>query len=273
MKTLKYFIILFTITLFTNCASDDTPEVITQLESRIFDIESFENSGIFGTANFIKNSNSTITIEINLVGTTADQDYPAHIHFNTAAETGEIAVSLISVDGTTGQSNTTFSRLDDNTIVTYEELLDYDGHFVIHESETDNAIVAQSDIGQNELTNSFISYPLNEATVTGLSGTVTFTERVNGEALAVIELTGSPAGGVHPAHIHAGSVATAPGAVMFSFASVDGTTGISRTNVDMLDNGTPFGYSDVLTMDGYVNVHLSATNLAILIAQGNIGAN
>lgn len=150
-------------------------------------------------------------------------------------------------------------------------MLDYDGYFVIHQSETDNTIVAQSDIGQNELTTNTITYPLNEVDLTDASGSITFTERVNGEALAVIALTGNPAGGAHPAHIHAGSVATSPGGILFSFTSV--TSGTSSTNVDMLDDGTPFGYSDVLAVSGYVNVHLSTNNLGYLIAQGNIGAN
>ncbi|WGD34135.1 hypothetical protein [Olleya sp. YS] len=273
MKTLRYFFLFTVLAVFTNCADDDTPEVVTQIDSRLFDIASFNNSGIFGSANFIKNSNNTVTIQVNLVGTTDGELYPAHIHFNTAAESGAIAVSLESVDGTTGQSETTFNTLDDGTPISYEALLDYDGHFVVHQSETNNAIVAQSDIGQNELTTNSMTYPLNEVDLTDVSGSITFTERINGEALAVISLSGSPAGGVHPAHIHVGSVATAPGAILFTFASVNGTTGISRTNVDALDDGTPFGYSDILSVDGYVNVHLSATNLGFLIAQGNVGVN
>jgi len=273
MKSLKYLLIIFSITLFTNCSDDDTPEVITQIDSKSFSIERFNNSGIYGTANFIKNSNNSVTIAINLVGTTAEELYPAHIHFNTAAETGAIAVSLVSVNGTTGYSETTFSTLADGSAISYENLLDYDGYFAIHRSETDNAIVAESDIGQNELTTNTVSYPLNEVDLDGVMGTIVFTERVNGEALAVIALTGTPNGGVHPAHIHAGAIATAPGAVLFSFATINGTTGISRSNIDMLDDGTPFGYNDVLAVDGYVNVHLSPSNLEYLIAQGNIGVN
>ncbi len=273
MKTLKYLLLVLSITLFTNCADDDTPEVITQLDSSIFTINTFNSSGISGNAEFIKNSNNTVTIVVNLSGTTDDELYPAHIHFNTAAETGGIAISLVSVDGTTGQSETTFSKLDDGTPISYEELLDFDGYFAVHLSETDTEIVAQSDIGQNVLTSTSVSYPLNEADVSDISGTITFTKRVNGEALAVIALTGSPSGGVHPAHIHSGSVATAPGGILFTFTSVDGTSGISRTNIDALNNGTPFGYDDVIAVDGYVNVHLSATNLGVLIAQGNVGIN
>lgn len=275
MKTLKYLLIVFSITLFTNCSDDDSSEQITSLTSEIFNIEAFEDSNIFGTIEYFKNSNSTITIEVNLVGTESNQSYPAKIVFDTAADydatNTEVAINLVPIDGNSGQSRTTFSTLEDGTFISYEALLDFDGNIVINKSETSQVIVTQSDIGQNILTTNTVSYPLSEVDVSDISGTITFTERVNGEALAEISLVGSPEGGVHPAHIHSGSVATAPGAIAFTFNPV--ISKISKTNVAKLDDGSPFGYDDVLSVNGYVNVHLSATNLGIILAQGNIGAN
>ncbi|MFQ3240143.1 MAG: hypothetical protein ACI9NI_002466 [Olleya marilimosa] len=275
MKTLKYLLIVFSITLFTNCSDDDSSEQITSLTSEIFNIEAFEDSNIFGTIEYFKNSNSTITIEVNLVGTESNQSYPAKIVFDTAADydatNTEVAINLVPIDGNSGQSRTTFSTLEDGTFISYEALLDFDGNIVINKSETSQVIVTQSDIGQNILTTNTVSYPLSEVDVSDISGTITFTERVNGEALAEISLVGSPEGGVHPAHIHSGSVATAPGAIAFTFNPV--ISKISKTNVAKLDDGSPFGYDDVLSVNGYVNVHLSATNLGVILAQGNIGAN
>ena len=277
MKPFHYLFIILSITLFTNCSDDDASEQIMSLESEIFDIAPLGSSGVFGTIEYFKNSNSTITIEINLVGIAVSQSYPATIYFDTAVEfeqsTTMVALNLEPVDGNTGKSRTTFSTLENGTAITYEELLDFDGNVVINQSGTSTSVLAQSDIGQNIVTTNNINYALNGVDVTDISGTISFSERVNGEALAVITLTGSPAGGMHPAHIHVGSVATAPGAIMFSFTPVNGTMGISKTNVAKLDDGTPFGYTDVLNVNGYVNVHLSSTNLGTLIAQGNIGIN
>lgn len=273
MKSFNYIALLLCLILFTNCGNDDAPVVVTQLDSKTYNISQVENSGISGTATFIKNSDFTITVEFDLNGTDPDVTLPAHIHLNTAAETGGVEISFASINGDTGQSATIFSFTDDGTFITFDQLLTFDAHIAIHESETDNAIVAISDIGENELTNNFITYPLNEADVTDISGEIKFTERINGEALAEINLSGTPAGGTHPTHIHAGSVATSPGAVLFSFKPVNGTTGYSDTNVSQLDNGMPFLYNDVLTVDGYINVHLSVNNLTLLLAQGDIGAN
>ncbi|WP_292946633.1 hypothetical protein [Olleya sp. UBA1516] len=275
MKTLKYLFLCISITLFTNCSDDDASEQITSIASEIFNIEAFGDSNIFGTIEYFKNSNSTITIEVNLVGTETNQFYPAKIAFDTAADydgaNSQVAINLVPIDGNSGKSRTTFSKLEDGTTISYEALLDFDGNIVINQSETSNVIVTQSDIGQNILTTNTFSYPLSEVDVSDISGTITFTERVNGEALAEISLIGSPEGGVHPAHIHSGSVATAPGAIAFTFNPV--VSRISKTNVAQLDNGTPFGFDDVFTVNGYVNVHLSATNLGVILAQGNIGAN
>jgi hypothetical protein len=95
---------------------------------------------------------------------------------------------------------------------------------------------------------------------------------MNGEALATIMLDGTPAGGMHPAHIHMNTAAES-GAIAFTFNPVDGDTGMSMTNVSEFDDDTAFMYSDIMDYDGYVNVHASATDLATLAAQGNIGAN
>jgi len=64
------------------------------------------------------------------------------------------------------------------------------------------------------------------------------------------------------------------GGIAFTFVPpVNGDTGISAFNVSMLDDGTAFGYADVLVYDGYINIHASADDLGTLIAQGNIGSN
>ena len=182
-------------------------------------------------------------------------------------------ISLNPVDGTTGTSTTIVQRMDDGTPISFEELMDFDGHLNVHLSKDQlDVIVAQGDIGQNELTGKVKNYKLEEAAVPGISGKIVFAERRNGEALATISLKGTPAGGMHPAHIHKNSVEEG-GDIVFTFNPVNGSTGMSMTNVAKLDNGTPFGYSQVLAYDGHVNVHLSEAQLDVIVAQGNIGKN
>ncbi|WP_276498928.1 CHRD domain-containing protein [Pontibacter litorisediminis] len=258
--------------VFTGCKDDDDSPVPFP-DTKVYDLKSVADPDIEGTATFVRINDRTTSITIVLSGTPVGGVHPAHIHANTAAEGGPIVISLNPVNGTTGTSTTIVQRDDEGNAVSFEDLMEYDGHLNVHLSQDQlDVIVAQADIGQNELTGESTEYELEEAAVPGISGSVTFEERKNGEALATIMLEGTPEGGVHPAHIHMNSVEEG-GGIVFTFNPVNGTTGMSMTNVAELDDGTPFGYEDVLHYDGHVNVHLSPEQLEVYVAQGNIGTN
>lgn len=99
----------------------------------------------------------------------------------------------------------------------------------------------------------------------GLTGTATF-ERINdNDTRVTLSVPNAP--GVHPAHIHDGSIAS-PGPVAIALTEV--VNGTSVTTI-MASSGTSF--DDLLDYNGYINVHLSADDLATLVVQTNIGAN
>ena len=275
MKKFVLLSFLLSVGLFTSCNDDDDsmngPKPTGN--ETTYTLNEKAVAGISGTAKFIENTDNSITVELNLNNTPAGGSHPAHIHFDNAATGGDVAITLGAVDGSTGMSTITFSTLNDGTAISYSELLDFDGYINVHLSADElGTIVAQGDIGQNELTGESKSYALEERAVDGISGSVTFSERVNGEALAEISLTGTPDGGSHPAHIHFNSFQEG-GGIAYTFTAVDGSTGMSLSNVSELNDGNAFGYSDILDYDGYVNVHLSASELSTIVAQGNIGSN
>ena len=277
MKNLSKLLLFISIpTLIMSCSDDDDSfdDPIFEGESVTYDLRSVADPSISGEATFVEQEDGSTIIELNIMGTPDGGMHPAHIHENTAAEGGDIAISLDPVDGSTGMSTTIVSADDNGNAVTFEELTSYDGYINVHLSAEElGTIVAQGDIGQNALTGESLSYDLDERAVDGISGTVMFEERMNGEALATIMLDGTPAGGMHPAHIHMNTAAES-GAIAFTFNPVDGDTGMSMTNVSELDDEeTAFMYSDIMDYDGYVNVHLSATDLGTIVAQGDIGQN
>ncbi|MHB0756923.1 hypothetical protein, partial [Polaribacter sp. M15] len=229
--------------------------------------------GISGDVTFTERVNGEILATIALANTPAGGSHPAHIHANTAAEGGGILLSFNPVDGDSGMSATNLTALDDGTTFTFADISTWDAYVNVHLSMDNLAtIVAQGDIGQNDLTENTITYDLGEKAVPGISGDVTFTERVNGEILATIALANTPAGGSHPAHIHANTAAEG-GGILLSFNPVDGDSGMSVSNLSALDDGTAFTFADISTWDAYVNVHLSMDNLATIVAQGDIGKN
>ena len=276
MKFLKSLTILFIATsFFISCDDDDNnmAPVNPTGESKTYDLFERSASGVSGTAVFSEQTDGSVLVRLDVTGTPQDGMHPSHIHMNTAAEGGAIAVSLNDVNGATGISETIVTQTNDGDPISYQSLLEYDGYINIHLSADElETVVAQGDIGQNELTGESKSYMLGEKDVAGISGSVLFEERVNGEAQATIMLDGTPDGGMHPAHIHMNTAAEG-GGILYTFMPVDGTTGMSRSNVAMLDDNTMFGYEDVLSVDGYVNVHLSANDLATIVAQGDIGSN
>lgn len=274
----RYFSVIMALALsfaIVSCGDDDeeTPPPAPVLPSTTYDLGELDTSGVSGTAKFEKVDDETTKITLELVGTPSDGDHPAHIHNDNAATGGGIAVTLSNVDGSSGMSETTVTTDDNGSALSYEDLIAFDGYINVHAAPDDlGTVVAQGDIGSNDLTGEMISYILNEFDNSDIVGSVEFEERINGEALATITLQGTPDGGMHPAHIHENDAATT-GPIYFSFNDVDGTTGMSKTNVSEADNGDAFGYADILVVNGYVNVHLSATDLGTIVAQGDIGAN
>ncbi|TXD49459.1 hypothetical protein ES045_05190, partial [Polaribacter sp. IC073] len=240
---------------------------------KTYDLGEKAVAGISGNVTFSERINGEALAEIMLSGTPSGGEHPAHIHANTAAEGGGILFSFTPINGDTGMSATNLAVFNDGTAFMYADINGIDGYVNVHLSSDDlGTIVAQGDIGQNDLTGDSKVYTLTEKDVITISGIATFYKRVNGSALAVLEIENTPNGGEHPAHIHENDAATG-GAIAFTFNAVDGDTGISSTQVASLDNNTTITYDEILTYNGYINVHLSASQLGTIVAQGNIGSN
>ncbi len=254
--------------LFTGCkkdADDDVPEKTT------YNLLVKDVLGVSGTVTFTETSSTQTTIEIVLTGITSGT-HPAHIHANSAVESGGIVITLNPVDAS-GRSSTVVTQKDDGTAFNYDQLTGFDGYINVHESSGNlTTILAQGDIGGNALTTTKKTYNLLAVGSSGVSGTALLEKRVNGNTLLTLSLNGTISGGSHPAHIHIGSITT-PGGIVISLNPVDGATGKSFTNVRELDDTTPIKYDGLLTYTGYLNVHLSMADLGTILCQGNIGSN
>ena len=256
---------------FVGCDDDPGPQLTG--DSKTFDLGPVSNLSINGTVTFAERDDDLVVITIQLTGTSSGASHPAHIHANSAAETGGIILDLTDVDGSTGKSETIVNALNDGTLLTYEDLLALDGYVNVHLSATDlGTLLAQGDIGQNELSGEAEVYTLGPVSDPVISGTATFEKRVNGETLVTVSLDGTTAGNSHPSHIHANTAAQG-GGIMIDLNDIIGATGESRTNVSELNNGTPITYDELLNYNGYLNVHLSSAVLGTLLAQGDIGQN
>jgi Cu/Zn superoxide dismutase len=218
-----------------------------------------------------KSGETLITVKIEDYNGT--EDLPNHIHANNVVDGGPIVISLNPVDVSSGIGITNVSHTDDDTPITYGQLKEFDGHFKAHKSESElQTVIVQGDIGQNELTSDSEEYELKAKTGDNVSGTATFTRRRNDETLVTLVLNNTQDGNNHPAHIH-NNTAAEGGGISIDLSSVDGTRGMSLTNVTELNDGTAISYDDLIEIDGYINVHLSGSQLQTIVSQGDVGQN
>ena len=242
-------------------------------EHEDFDLFGIINSEVKGEANIFERKSGKTLVVINLENDISGDAHPAHIHANTAVEGGPIVISLNPVDAITKISLTDITARDDDTPISYNEMKDFDGYINVHlSSGALGTLVVQGDFGQNKLTSEEEIYDLNENSGSGISGNVTFTKRRNNETLITILLDGTVQDDMHPAHIHANST-TEGGSILLDLSDVNGETGLSKTQVASLNDGSPVTYDDLVQLNGHINVHLSKENLASIIARGNIGIN
>lgn len=131
-----------------------------------------------------------------------------------------------------------------------------------------------------------VSYDLNEANGSGVSGTITFTRAADSEVTVDIDLDGTEDGFTHPAHVHASD----SGAIYVFLPFVNGTTGEAAATGELTvaDTYTPppgeapgavVDYDDLTSFDGYVNIHLGGPDATpdaqgdlAVVATGEIGA-
>ena len=273
-RLLKITLLLLTVLIF-GCTSDENTEKLNQLKSRLVLLNSVSDPAISGFVEFTENTNGSISVAIELINTVDGEEHPVHIHNNNALDAGSIVLSLNPVSGTTGKSTTVVTALDDATPISYSQLLNFDGYLNVHESATNlSVLIAQADIGQNELTGSSKNYPLLETNASGITGSIDFFERRNSEMLVQINLNGTTTGMVYPAQLNMEDVVTT-GAEVFAFNAINGIdaeTVISQTNLVNLNGQTEaFTYDDLLEYNGHVNVQITPSLDSV--AQANIGSN
>src|SRR5690606_30333623 len=158
-------------------------------------------------------------VTVALVNTTDGESYASHIHGNSAVESGGILIDLSNVDGTSGMAISNVSEMNDGTPITFEELLEFDGYVNVNGN---GGLIAQGDIGGNEVTGDEKVYTLIPVADPNVSGTATFAKRKNGNTLVTVALENTQEGASHPSHIHANTIAEG-GSIVIGLNNVDGT--------------------------------------------------
>lgn len=149
MKKLQHqFVVGFLLVAFVllhACDKDDPADV-----TRTYALEAVGGSGVSGTITFYKVTDTTTLVTVILAGTQSPNSHPAHIHENNAETGGSILIDLNDIDGATGRSETTVSRLNSGASINFNGLINLNGHVNVHKSAAElNIVVTQGNIGSN----------------------------------------------------------------------------------------------------------------------------
>ncbi|MET7030089.1 hypothetical protein [Sediminicola luteus] len=147
MKKHTYLFLALVMVILTGCSKDDNSE--TSIVSRVFQLSAVSNSNISGTATFIKKENGLTEVVLQISNSSTDI-HPAKIYLNNAVQGGEAAITLAAIECDCEASTTMVSKLDNGTAISYEELVNFNGHIKIHQNENHmEIIIAQGNIGSN----------------------------------------------------------------------------------------------------------------------------
>lgn len=267
------FIVAATTSL-TSCDDDEADNTTIALtgKNKIYTLNSVSNPAMSGTVKFEERQDRSTLVTVDLDGTTSGNSHPAHFHANSALETGDIIIDLSAVDGATGKSETVVTKKNDGNTITYDQLLTLDAYVNVHKSASETAIlIAQGDIGSNEITSTFTSYTLASVNNSGISGAARISKRANGTAVVMVDLDGASVLSTYPVYIYDSNITTT-GPIAINLNPVNGATGISMTNVTQLNSGSAIMYDQLVDFNGNVGVVASASD-PTRVAEGNIGSN
>ncbi|MGW8123080.1 hypothetical protein ACV07N_10525 [Roseivirga echinicomitans] len=155
-KALLPSFVLFA-TLFMWSCSDAGNEIteFTDTEMQMALIPgTVEGNTTTGTIKIRERKDGTAQIEITLNNVISGAEHPVHLHFGGLGADGDVATFLTTLreENGIGKSVTILEALDNNTRVSYNDLLRFDGSIKIHfeaSGPLENEILGATNIGLN----------------------------------------------------------------------------------------------------------------------------
>ena len=144
MKKISLLIFVLGFTFLSGCSKDDAPEIS---ESKVFQLRYVDDPSLLGKVIIKKNTDGSSTVSLQLNGTSTEV-HPAYIYYNSLAQGGPIAITLDPCGCL--ESNTVVTKLDNGQDISYEELINFNGHVKIHHTYQDiGTILLNGNIGSN----------------------------------------------------------------------------------------------------------------------------
>lgn len=230
-----------------------------------YELDATGDSGLTGTLTFAERIDGFAEVTVELSEVPVEKEYSVQINSGTILQGGDLLIKLEPVDES-GESVTTVSADAEGNTVSYEDLIEINGHLNVYSSENETeTILAQADVGGNKLTGEALVFDIEEENESAITGSVEFLERISGNILAVIELSGTDPAQTHIARLYsAGDEENDNGEHQFTFSEIDGESGISYTDLYELNDESEFLYEDLKEFEGSVHIYYSEDDLTLL---------
>lgn len=148
---MKWFSVFAVLALAFAC---QTPEATPELRSQTWLLHRAGYNPISGTVKVTELAPGKLEFDIQLKNTAEGNYHPAHLHFGSISEVGDLAVRLNDVDGATGNSLTIIdqARMEDGSLLTYDLLMEMNGSVKIHQNDSffKFYVLSFGNIGKNE---------------------------------------------------------------------------------------------------------------------------
>ncbi len=230
-----------------------------------YELDATGDSELTGTLTFAERVNGFTEVTVDLSEVPEEKEYTVQLNSGTILQGGDLLIKLEPVDES-GESVTNVSADAEGNAVSYDDLIGINGHVNVYPSEHEaETILAQADVGGNKLTEEALVFNVEEENESAITGSVEFLERINGNILAVIELSGADPAQTHIARLYsAGDEENDNGEHLFTFSGIDGESGISHTDFNELNNETEFLFDDLKEFKGTVHIYFSEDDLNLL---------
>ncbi|WP_405410884.1 hypothetical protein [Maribacter sp. Asnod1-A12] len=239
--------------MLINCSSEETAPIVPTGVSKTYTILRTNFSDLTGIIEFTENTNGSTTISVKANNTVKGINNPVRLRRNTANLGGDIAINLENINGETGASVSTISKLNNEETINYSELSEFDGYIAIEgENNSEGLLIAYADLGPNELTGR--NTTINLISPDGVfNGIATLEERKKGNTSLTVGVFGINDNIELPCSIHI--IQEDNSEFIKPISPVKGSLNGFGFNEITIINEIIINYDELLMLNGYIQVN------------------
>lgn len=152
MRWRSYLLLFFAACWIQGCSSDDNGNNELTGRALVYPLASGSDYNTSGTVTFQEKKDGNLRVVVEIGPTGLEVHHPVHLHYGAYEKDAPMAALLQPAYGMTGKSTTDNIVLADYTLLTYDDLKNFDGHVKVHGDDDANKdlILACGNIGTNK---------------------------------------------------------------------------------------------------------------------------